>query len=276
MPPSERPALGRGPTGKDKPVYPTDKSYDLPELSKVVSRNFARNGSPSTEPSSAHTTSSASPTASQTWGDMNMQPQMLPSVWSLDDEQNALSGNTLDSSRSPSGITLPKPAPFPMAPIGSHPSPPLRQMAPTENSFFQSSSSTDSYTPGSPAFAMRDAREQDAYHHSNPYPQQPPQFNASYQPMHSHSVSCEMPMSTHAFSSHHAPSPPSRESSVGSISGHRRSITSPDLHVLNVNSSFSHQQMSHQLPPPLRHPADTRSPLAHQQIPNLMHSGYNS
>ncbi|KZV97448.1 hypothetical protein EXIGLDRAFT_366711 [Exidia glandulosa HHB12029] len=272
MPPPDRPVLGRGPTGKDKPLYPS-KGYNLPELSKVVPGTFVRSGSPSTEPSSAHTTSSASPTASQTWSDMNMQSHVLPGVW---DDQNALSGHPLDSSRSPSGIALPKPAPFPMAPIGSHPSPPLRQLSAHENAFFPPSSSTESYTPGSPAFGLRDAREQDAYHHSNPYPQTP-SFNASYQPMHNHSVSCEMPISTHAFSNQHAPSPPSRESSVGSISGHRRSITSPDLHVLNVNSSFPQQ-----LPPPplsnahshMRHPGDNRGNL---QMHNIMHSGqYNS
>lgn len=268
MPPSHRPLLGRGPTGKDKPVYPP-KPYPLSEHSKAPGSSFQRTGSPSTDPSSAHTTSSASPTASQVWGDMNMQQQMLPSVWSaMDEEQNALSGNAL-AARSPSTITLPKPAPFPIAPIGSHPSPPLRQLSAAENAFFQSSSNSENYTPGSPAFALRDLRDQDAYHASQ-YPSHVGAFSAPYQPLHNASV--EMPMSTQAYSNHHAPSPPSRESSVGSISGHRRTVTTPDVHAMNVHNGYP-AQLPH---PHLRHPGDARSSLSHH-IPNIVHSGpFNS
>ncbi|EJD49043.1 hypothetical protein AURDEDRAFT_60371, partial [Auricularia subglabra TFB-10046 SS5] len=46
LPPSDRPVIGRGPTGKDKPLYPSTKSYALPELSKVLPATSMRNGSP--------------------------------------------------------------------------------------------------------------------------------------------------------------------------------------------------------------------------------------
>jgi hypothetical protein len=275
MPPSDRPPLGRGPTGKDKP-----QMVQKPYLSHdTLVLDHSRQMTPATEPSST-TTSSPSPNASQAWRTSpNFGPPLIHSVenlpWPEHQGVNVISNeDNFDTSRSPSVVSQSKP--FYSFPLPTHHSPSRHN--PNDTPFMpqyhsdRSHSGTELSTPNSsPAFTLRQVTDGEpssypSYHHQQH--QYPPQGNIPSQPVHHpghhHSLSCDLPISNH----HHHPLSHSLTNGRDTSSiGHKRSITSPDVSVLSL-PSFSQSSALHSH---LRD-SNVRSPQSvppHHSLPGL-------
>jgi hypothetical protein len=231
LPPANRPALGKGPTGKDKPKSYDSGSFDAGSHSHLDSTS--RESSDAASPSSTRT-SSLSPSAIN--ATMRNSPRSVQSIEGSSWDQSLLMGEQQPEVQVPTGPTgyqlPPVSAPMPQKAVQQYPYSSNvasssrtsitnnMYMSPTQPNYPHNADRPMGNSYSSTGFLLRDAREE-------------PQQQYSY----SHSAfSANHDTNMHSHSPSHQP----RETSPNGINfAHRRSLTEPQS-FRNIVNHFPH------------------------------------
>ncbi|KAI0925886.1 hypothetical protein AcW1_008199 [Taiwanofungus camphoratus] len=275
LPPANRPALGKGPTGKDKPKShsqslqpPVASGSTLPPISSIPQYSptlSLHSASRTNSPSSTSTrTQSLSPTAMNTG--LGQNPHTLPSIGSNSWDEDVYMGKEGQDPGPPSSSTH-----YPLAPIAgsssSHahlyaPSPsrqPISAMySPVTPNYPHTADRPmggDPYSGSGMGYSVRDNRRTISFpQHSFPTP--------SHMPAHPSPVSAISPTMPPQGGSMSMQSPTSY--------AHRRSITEPQ----GFRPVLSHPLPHIRLPQPPSQGMRLPSPGVPPGNPDAVHSGY--
>ncbi|KAK7044178.1 hypothetical protein VNI00_007898 [Paramarasmius palmivorus] len=278
LPPANRPPLGKGPTGKDKPKLPDSISHGpLPPPISMTSRDSS-DSPPSTRMSSHSPPGSMSTTSIGSRGPVQ---NVDDGAW---EQTIMMSDSDLPSSSASSSYPLPPmSAPPPMSSKSIHYNPYPNSMSSAASSLpsssrtmsspmFLHSQTNHSYSDrsvgtsyGSPTFAMRgDVRDESRTHFS--YSPSPYQSHDTIQPHHTPTAQAVAPGLAHSQSH----PPPPREAPLPSYP-HRRSLTEPQP-PYSLNQGFPHLPPVHgnqsiRLPSPPRVPNQDGVPHPPHHLP---------